>query len=252
MDFYAFLPSNASPEVYPDNKTSHFKIELSKRMELHGQWQAALIELHYPNTIAQVLEGENEITLLSEGMVDSVSIKPGCYPTKADFLAAVRVALIVINNNVNADAPLTETSDHRVVLHPFPGTHEATKVQFSPRLALQLGLDHPGPYPANEIIYGVKPVELSLGIPPQLFVYMDILADQIIGHTRAPLLRTVPVDINARFGSLTIYHCDHPIYFDLNTRSFDTLQIDIRDHAGRYVPFDFGTLTLLVHFKQLS
>ena len=29
-------------------------------MELHGQWQAALIELHYPNTIQHVIQGEND------------------------------------------------------------------------------------------------------------------------------------------------------------------------------------------------
>ena len=252
MDFYAFLPSNASPEVYRDNKTSHFKIELSKRMELHGQWQAALIELHYPNTKAQVLEGENMITLLSEGSVDSVYIKAGCYPSKKDFLAAVSTAVTVLNNDIQNDTPLRERDDLRVEFTPFLPDREDVKVHFAPRLALQLGLDHPGPYPANESITGVKPVDLNLGIPPQLFVYMDILAAQIIGHTRAPILRTVPVDINARFGTMSIFHCEHPLYFDLNTRSFDTVQIDIRDHAGRYVPFDFGTSTLLVHFRQLS
>ena len=252
MDFYAFLPSNASPEIYPLNKTSHFKIELSKRMELHGQWQAALIELHYPNTIAQVIEGENEITLLAPDSVDTVFVKPGCFPTKADFLAAVSIAVSVLNNDIEGDPPLIETDDRRVEFRPFQPDRQDMKVHFSPRLALQLGLDHHGPYPANEKIMGVKPVEISLGIPSQLFIYMDILADQIIGHTRAPILRTVPVDINARFGSMTIFHCEHPIYFDLNTRSFDTVQIDIRDHPGRYLPFEFGTLTLLVHFRQVS
>lgn len=252
MDFYAFLPSNASPEVYPENKTSQFKIELSKRMELHGQWQAALIELHYPNTIAQVLEGENEITLVTPDSVDTVFVKPGCYPSKADFLSAVGIALTVLNDQTDAHFPIVETDDRRIIIRPFPEARADTKVHFSPRLALQLGLDHHGPYPANQNIQGVKPVEINLGIPPQLFVYMDILTDQIIGHTRAPILRTVPVDVNARYGSMTIFHCEHPLYFDLNTRSFDTVQIDIRDHAGRFVPFDFGTSTLLVHFRHLS
>ncbi|KAK3929540.1 Putative uncharacterized transposon-derived protein, partial [Frankliniella fusca] len=63
IDFYMFLPSNASPKVYPDNTTCHFKTELAQRMELHGHWQAALIELHYPNTIAHIVQGDNDITL---------------------------------------------------------------------------------------------------------------------------------------------------------------------------------------------
>ncbi|KAK3907323.1 Putative uncharacterized transposon-derived protein [Frankliniella fusca] len=87
----------------------------------------------------------------------------------------------------------------------------------------------------------LKPIDISLGVPSQMFIYMDVLEEQIVGHTRAPLLRTVPVDTKAQYGSMTVVHFDHPIYFDLRTKSFDTLEIYIKDHAGRNVPFDFGT-----------
>lgn len=250
MDFYAFLPSNASPEVYCDNTTSHFKTELANRMELHGQWQAALIELHYPNTIAQVLEGENVITLKAKKFYDSVRVKPGRYNYVSDFLKELRHALTDLLGG-GRDL-VSETEDHRIFFEPFVTNHPNGKVNFSPRLALQLGLEHHGPHPADAPIQGVKPIDLRLGIPQQMFVYMDILSDQMIGHTRAPLLRSIPVDVSATYGTMTIFHCDHPLYFDLNTKSFDTVEIDIRDHAGRYLPFDFGTSTLLVHFRQRS
>lgn len=251
MDFYAFLPSNASPDVYPENKTCNFKTQLANRMELHGEWQAALVELHYPNTVAQVTEGENEIILQTDRMTDILSVKPGCYPNKKEFLNAVGNALALIDNNIRPGKSFEEDADGRISFQPFMPAEDG-KVYFSPRLALQLGLEGHGPFPANQKLYGVKPVDMSLGIPPQLFIYLDILSDQIIGHTRAPLLRTVPVDTKAQYGSMSIVHCDHPIYFDLSTKSFDTIQTYIRDHAGRLVPFDFGTLTLLVHFRKLS
>ncbi|KAK3929353.1 Putative uncharacterized transposon-derived protein [Frankliniella fusca] len=63
-------------DVTPDRV---LETELAQRMELHGHWQAALIELHYPNTIAQVLEGENEITIMSDTFVDTVSAGGGQY-----------------------------------------------------------------------------------------------------------------------------------------------------------------------------
>ena len=252
MDFYALLPSNAIPDVYPENKTSHFTIELSKRMELHGQWQAALIEFHYPNTIEQVIQGENEITIQSDRMLDIFFIKPGCYPSTTGFVSALSEAVTPFEEFTN-QAPqkkiIEETADHRILIQPFDHSPN-TKYTFSPRLALQLGLEGPGPFPANQQLMGVKPIDMSLGIPSQMYVYMDILTDQIVGHTRAPLLRTVPVNIKETYGSMSIFYCKHPIYFDLNTKSFDTLKIDIRDHAGRLVPFDYGTSTLLVHFKQ--
>ncbi|KAK3907144.1 Putative uncharacterized transposon-derived protein [Frankliniella fusca] len=63
-------------DVTPDRV---LQTELAQRMELNGHWQAALIELHYPNTIAQVLEGENEITIMSDTFVDTVSAGGGQY-----------------------------------------------------------------------------------------------------------------------------------------------------------------------------
>lgn len=245
-DFYAFLPSNASPDVYTQNKTSHFQIELAQRVELHGKWKCALIEVHHPNTMAQVLDGDNTVTLQTEHMVDTVSVRPGCYPTKKSFLIAVKNALSVLGNNFHTE-PLTEDSNELVTIQPLCDQGQIT---FAPRLALQLGLDSHGPVPAHQPIHGVKPVDMTLGIPSQLFVYMDILADQIVGHVRAPLLRAIPVDVKAAFGTLSVYHCDHPIYFELSTKSFDTVTIYIKDHAGRSAPFEFGTALLLVHFRQ--
>ncbi|KAK3910708.1 DNA-directed RNA polymerase subunit beta' [Frankliniella fusca] len=250
MDFYVFLPSNASPEVYPDNTTSHFKTELAQRMELYGRWQVALIEMHYPNTIEPVVQGDNEITIMSDTFVDTVSVRPGSFSSTNAFVIGIEDALKVMKES-NEIQYFSLLPDQRCKFMPLTA-HDNTKVHFSPRLALQLGLAHAGPYPANEEILGVKPVDISLGIPSQMFIYMDVLEEQIVGHSRAPLLRTVSVDTKAQFGSMTVVHFDPPIYFDLKTKSFDTVQIDIRDHAGRYVPFEFGTSTLLVHFRRLS
>ena len=249
MDFYAFLPSNASPNIYPHNTTSHFKTQLAQRKDLHGNWRAALIELHYPNTIAQVIEGENVISIFKGNTIDMVYVPPGCYNSILEFLNAVRNALSESEFGARDGQFLQITNDNRLRFIPFDLADEA-KVHFSPRLALQLGLEHAGPYPANRENMTFKPIDLRLGMPAQMFVYMDILSDQIIGHTRAPLLRTVPVDMQAKYGGATVVHFDHPIYFDLRTKSFDSIQIDIRDHAGRYIPFNFGTSTLLVHFRQ--
>lgn len=252
MDFYAFLPSNASPELYPDNTTSHFITQLSQHMDLHGQWQAALIELHYPNTVAQVIQGENDITVVSDTMVDLVSVRPGSYSSVEDFLSSVNDALKSFDNDITqSNTKYYEVTNQRITFNPFDND-EQYKVHFSPRLALQLGLEHPGPYPANQEICGTKPLDISLGMPAEMFIYMNILSDQIIGHERAPLLRTVPLDIKAQHGTTSVVHFDHPLYFDLRTKSFDTLEIDIRDSAGRRIPFQFGTSTLLVHFRKLS
>lgn len=254
MDFYAFLPSNANPNIYPDNKTSNYRIQLAKRMELTGHWQAALVEAHYPNTIEQVTDGENMIKITHRnGTEDVYYVRPGHYVKLDNFLFELHEALTpleTVPNDKGRSSVVELTEGSYILFHPFLTVPDATYT-FSTRLAMQLGLLHSGPYPTQTELCGTNPIDLNLGVPPQLFIYLDKIDDQIVGHTRVPLLRTVPTEINERYGSMSIYHFEQPLYFDLTTKCFDTLEINIRDHTRKLVPFSSGTSMLLVHFKPV-
>lgn len=98
---------------------------------------------------------------------------------------------------------------------------------------------------------GCQPASLTRAIPTQIFVYSDICEPAIVGDTHAPLLRIV--NINARefkFGS-TIVKSFAPVHYVPVLRNrFQTIDIDIRDQFGKPIPFEFGTLTLVLHFKR--
>jgi hypothetical protein len=277
MDFYAVLPSNASPDIFAKNTTSNFKVQLSERLELHGNWQLALLEVHYPNTLSQIDKGENWIKVfkplsspvsvtgpsydVNQEQTEPVSIltsegtytlKTGYYPTIHELLYQLHETLTpfqALPDNRGRGGIFGVTPENHLTIHPFPACKECS-YQFAPRLALQLGLSHPGPYKADAEVKGERPIDLSLGVPSQMYIYLDILKEQIVGHSRVPLLRTVPIATEARFGSLTSYRCEHPVYFDLNTKSFDSIEVNIRTDTGKFLPFHHGTLTLLVHFKE--
>ena len=271
MDFYAVLPSNASPDVYPNNKTNNFKVQLCERMDLHGQWQVALLEIHYPNTLSHVLKGENWVEVLTplRTVVDASdikinvnspvltkttkhSIKTGIYKNGRELINELQLRLEKMSispETQKRSTILKETPEGVVQFNPFRA-HLDSSYKVAPALALQLGLPHAGPYRADSELFGIRPIDLSLGIPSQMYVYLNILQDQIVGHTRAPLLRTIPTVIDAKFGSMTTYRCEHPVYYDLNTKSFDNIEVNIRTDTGEFLPFNHGTLTLLVHFRQ--
>ena len=280
MDFYAVLPSNASPDIFPQNTTSNFKVQLSERMELHGSWQPALLEIHYPNTLSQIDKGENWIKVfkpftdnpnteavtgpsydVNTTPIDSVSIytaedtytiRPGYYATIKDLIFELHETLAPLQalpNDKGRSGLFEVTSENYLMIHPFSACTDCT-YQLAPRLALQLGLSHAGPYKSNKPVLGSRPIDLSLGVPSQLYIYLDILKEQIVGHSRVPLLRTIPTATEARFGSMSSFRCEHPVYFDLNTKSFDSIEVNIRTDTGQFLPFHHGTLTLLVHFKQ--
>ena len=56
---FLVLPSNSSIEVFPDNKTSDFKVQLPKSVSLEGSWECGLAEIQYPRswyTMPQTLD----------------------------------------------------------------------------------------------------------------------------------------------------------------------------------------------------
>jgi len=255
MDFYAFLPSNASPDLYGDNKTSHFKIQLARRIDLHGKWKVALVQAHYPNTIAQVAAGENMMSFsFNENREETYFVKEGYYANAKDLVFALHEAIttLEVGPDGNGRSSLLDiTPENRIMFRPFPPHLEIKSYTFSPRLAMQLGLEHPGPYLAKEELCAPNAIDLNLGVPPMLFVYFDKISDQIVGQCNAPLLATIPTNIKQRYGSVTAHTFEQPLYLDLATKNFDTVEIHIRDHTGKFVSFNHGTSMLLCHFKEV-
>ena len=92
---------------------------------------------------------------------------------------------------------------------------------------------------------------LNIGYPQQFFIYCDIVQHQMIGDTKAPLLRiaTISDPVYGRSQSILF----NPIhYLSLAKYHFNTIEIVLRDHAGRKVPFQFGTVTVKLHFYRSS
>jgi len=284
MDFHIVLPSNGSPTVYKENKTSNFKIQLPERLDLHGHWQVALLEINYPNTCFNVQHGENWIKLyedtrptstqetieeeeekedeeenlaLSEvwhahehlenywSEVTCIQIKPGFYPSAE----ALEQSVGNLGSSLLKRGPDGAWSFKRIFKEEIRGN---LCLFCAPRLALQLGLPSNGPFGEQEEVKPIRETDTKLGLPTQMFIYMDIVSEQIVGHTRAPLLRSLPTNMDGNFGTMTTYRFDTPVYQDLKTKSFDTVEVHIRTCTGDFMPFHHGTATLLCHFRKVD
>ena len=70
-----------------------------------------------------------------------------------------------------------------------------------------------------------------------------------MGDTVAPLLRIVGIE-DTSYEKMIVKIYDSPHYLPVLIRSFDTIKVDIRDRTGSRVPFEFGTLTLKLHFRR--
>ena len=48
--FYITLPSNASSDIFPDNKTTSYRVKLPQAISLSDEWEVGLYSINYPRT----------------------------------------------------------------------------------------------------------------------------------------------------------------------------------------------------------
>jgi len=96
---------------------------------------------------------------------------------------------------------------------------------------------------------GERSAELNAGFH-SLFVYSDIIEHNFVGDSFAQLLRIVEVPNKAHFGEQIVKSYDTPHYIPLQTSSFDTIQLDVKDDTGQNVPFEFGRVIVKLIFKK--
>lgn len=191
--FYITLPSNSSMQYFPDNRTCCYITQLPRAIELTGEWEVGLAEIHYPLTFASSSGVEYVIEPIG------TSNLPGMVYDEAS-----RTAII-------------------------------TKEK-----------DSPTPPPPSRIA--------PARIPScQMFVYCDLVEPRIVGDVFAPLLRVIHACGKERpiQGESAMKILSPPHYLPLMLTNFRTIEINIKDHTGRSIPFEYGTLTVTLHFKRV-
>lgn len=117
------------------------------------------------------------------------------------------------------------------------------------RLALQFGF-----LPEENILnYKTSPYPPSLdfGVPPETFVYIDIIYPQLISDHCSQVIKILKtVDKNTEFGEYVSREIVNRSYFPLNKLKFQTVSVQLRDCLGQLLPFQFGVSKLQVHFKR--
>ena len=70
----------------------------------------------------------------------------------------------------------------------------------------------------------------------------------VVGDSVVPLLKIVPIE--GKHGDLVSKSFDSVQYFSVLHKEFTTAEVDIRDDAERYVPFERGRTTVTFHFRR--
>ena len=228
---FLVLPSNSSIGVFPDNKTSDFKVQLPKSVSLKGSWECGLAEIQYPQSWytqyldhwVQCRQGNVEITgFLSQGY----------YQNPHDVIDQLNRALetsftyVVDKKMADPTSGMTTRPQLQTRLRFDPYSQVALleiqkpqlknmRVRISPTLARVLGFDtmyyrRLGTYVASRVV--------DLNNTHALFVYNDLIQPQIVGDTLTPLLDVVAVQGGP--GDLVCSRFDKPHYKPVLRKQF--------------------------------
>ena len=70
--FYITLPSNSSLSLYPDNTLSSYTTRLVEQINLTGNWEVAMTEIHFPFTWYNITDKNNSFTYSEGGNQQSI------------------------------------------------------------------------------------------------------------------------------------------------------------------------------------
>ena len=239
--FYLHLPSNSSLDKCPHNTLTEYRVSLPQTLNLTGEWEVALTEMHYPhswNNIQQFRFYVRNEKL--HGVWDSLEMLPGHYSSVEDVLQKMKE--LVDNEN-------RYTDDVRCSYDNLSGkvtVHLKNNAEVSLNdMVYMLG------FTPEQIISktttGDRQVDLEYGFH-DLCVYCDLIQSQHVGDALVPLLRIFPVE--GEVGQRVSKSFVRPQYVPVSRKQFETIEVNIKRDTGESVPFEFGRVLLTLHFRQ--
>lgn len=252
--FYITLPSNTlGKNKNEENTLASYTTKLAKPVSLRGDWEIALVEIIYPFSFYNV-RGKSDCGLQVIELEGSKSsyvfeyqyIPPGFYYTPEHLLQFLNECL-KSGDKLKGKFEYSKESGH---VQYTSCSETNTSLVLSSGLKEILGFSQNSTNLApNGSLRTERPMRLNLFVPDQLFNYSDLVGNEMVGDTLAPLLRTIVVDSEKTFGTTISKTFDSPHYVKLARNYFDSIDINIRNSLGEFAPFQFGTVTCKVHLR---
>ena len=256
------LVSNASPQPFPDNTLSSFTNFLPEQLNLEGHWEVGISEISYPSTYQKVTEGKLMFfdKKLSESS-DFYYVEPGLYPSITDTVEAMNT-LIQERHNHSENCVTVKVSRRTQKIEIYLAIERSGLAFFSTDLGHIFGsnignefgvmLRGKGPH-KQEFAYDTVRIH-------SLMIYRDLIDSNIVGDTKAPMLRCFPFISKLKSGDIifTGQYMNYQTFSNLQFRpllkiSLHSIHIDLRDTSGEKIPVvSVGITRLVLMFRKAS
>lgn len=279
-EFTLHLVSSASMEIFPENTLASFTNVLGEEISLIGDWRVALTEIIFPSyiknvtdTLITVFRGDDHDNrevpagfISKQRQGNHLSIKSGTYEKLDDLIKEISATGdIEIKHYVDQrdghlelrfekDEGITFSSRQIPSILGFKGVQDGDK-------SIHVGykqLPEIWSYITENKHRADYPVDMSAGTQ-LLFVYIDIITHQLVGNTKAPLLRVIDTNRRLKNGSLSPNEPTHRKNFStleykkLLTTTIQSVKVELRTETGKLVPFvGIGKVLLALRFKKFD
>ena len=239
--FYLTLPSNSSLKYFPNNTVANFKVKLAEAIELIGAWEVALAEIHYPHSWSTIREGNRQtfIYKLATGVDETGLIPDGHYKSIPDLLRKLNRCM---TKEAQAKINFSYVANKRKVKINVP---KEGYVLITGDIATTLGFEQDTVIEKETLSPYVADVNGGLS---SMYIYTDIVDAQFVGDVKVPLLRIVNTQGN--YGDNVDVSFRYMQYVPIKMKSFQTIEINIKDDNNENVSFGFGKSIVTLHFKQ--
>ena len=262
MDSFTNEFSNASGEFFPDNKLSSLTNFLPEQVNLEGQWEVAIPNISYPSRYQNITEGY--FKFFDEKLSKSTStynLEPGLFTSITDIVEAMNT-LIHERNNDN-ETCITVTVSRRTQKFVIMLANDSSGLAFcSTDLGHLFGNNVGNHFGVLMKGKGAHEPQFAYDIVRihSLMIYSDLVEYNIVGDTKAPLLRCFPFISKLTGGDIitTGQYMNYQTFSNLQFRPllknfFHSIHIDPRDTSGEKIPFvSVGITRLVLMFRKLS
>ena len=248
------MVSNASAQLFPDNKQSTFTNFLPEQLNLDGQYEVAISEKSYPSMYENV---EGNFMFFDKKLSKSSKIyylELGLYPSITDIGEAINI-LIQERHNHSENCMKVKVSRRLQKVEVYLANEGSALAFFSRDLGHIFGSNVGNDIEVMLRREGHQKPEFAYDIVRTHFLmkYTDFNEYKIVGDTKASLLRFFHFISKLKSGDIitTGQYMNYQTFSNLQFRpllrnSFHGIYIDLRDTSGGKIPFESIGITLLV------
>jgi hypothetical protein len=232
---------------YPNNTLTNYTTKLKVPIQLQIKFEVALTEIIYPFNFkyrqdasinfVNTVTNQKETYRIQFYAFDTVT---QLFQTLNDYLKFKSVSVVFYYNK----------NTHKVSIRvSAPWT-----VEFTDDVHKELGIKYSLIQSPNTeyTVFGIQQIPDFLNSVNSLYVYSDLIENQFIGDTFAPILRVVQVPHRQVFGEYICETYTTPHYVPVKKEIFDSIEIDIKSDTGEPIRFSTGKLVIKLHFKPMN